>query len=147
MRYRKTIKSRLSDLAGVRRWLRVRLQAAAFDDTAMHKMELAITEALANVIRHAYRGEEAGVIHISLVVDHSLVRVVIRDFAEPFTPLDSGDAAAQPHPSPKGGVGMYILRQAMDVIRYEHPPPTGTRLTMERRCHSPVPDAPRGPLP
>ena len=147
MRYRKTIKSRLGELSGVRQWLRVRLQPAGVDGAAIHKLELAITEALANVVRHAYRGEESGVIHISLLVDQSLIRLVIRDFAEPFTPLDCGGSEAQPQLSSEGGLGIYILRKSMDVVRYEHPPPTGTRLTMERRRELLTPGAVEGPLP
>ena len=147
MRYRKTIKSRLGELSGVRRWLRVRLQTAGVDGAAIRKSELAITEALANVVQHAYHGEESGVIHISLVVDRSLIRLVIRDFAEPFTPLNSGGPEAQPRLSSKGGLGMSILRQSMDVVRYEHPPPTGTRLTMERRRELLTPGAGEGLLP
>ena len=54
MRYRKTIKRRLGELAGVRQWLR--LQAATVDEAAIRKMELAITEALTNVVSNMLIG-------------------------------------------------------------------------------------------
>ncbi len=141
MRYRKTISNRLEKLERVREWLRPRLVVAGVDQASVRSIELATTEALANIMKHAYAGSDASVINITLTVDPALVRVAIRDFAEPFQP-DPAKETLAPEPSPSGGLGMYIMRQAMDHVAYEQRSPTGTTLIMEhhRRPSTNAPD-------
>lgn len=81
---------------------------------------LAVDEALANIIRHAYRGEFDGPIEVNCRV--------LADRLE-FTLLDQGDppdpARLAPHPLDDvslSGRGTHIMRTIMDEVCYERVP-------------------------
>ena len=93
-------------------------------------MILAVDEALANVIRHAYRGE----------FDRE-IEVTCQAFLDrlEFTLLDRGDppdpARLEPHPlddAALGGRGTHIIRSIMDEVSYEQVP-GGNLLRLSKR--------------
>lgn len=91
---------------------------------------LAVDEAMANVIRHAYRGDPAH--RIEVVCEGSADRLS-------FTLLDQGKAPdlarLQPHPLNDwalSGRGTHIIRSAMDEVCYERVP-RGNQLRLSKR--------------
>ena len=93
-------------------------------------LALAVGEAMANVIRHAYHGDPAHT--IELECEGSADRLN-------FTLLDQGEAPdavrLQPHPlndQALSGRGTHLIRSAMDEVRYERVP-RGNQLRLCKR--------------
>lgn len=112
---------------------------AGFDDSASSHIALAVDEALCNVIRHGYDKREDGVIWLKFwpVVEQGQVvgvRLVIEDEAKQVDPdAIHGRDLADIRP---GGLGVHIIREVMDAVKYEPRPGPGMRLTMIRRLPS-----------
>lgn len=90
----------------------------------MAAVDLAVTEAVANVIMHAYRdrphGQPVGRIHVGVRVDEEGVEVVVAD--------DGVGMAPRPD-SPGIGLGMALIAHQADELDIEQRR-RGTRLTM-----------------
>ncbi len=80
------------------------------------QLELAVDEAVANVIRHAYEGRGDRPFEVAVTGEPRQVRVCVYHRGRPFDP------AAVPPPSfdgsREGGFGLYIIRQAVDEFEY-----------------------------
>jgi serine/threonine-protein kinase RsbW len=97
---------------------------AGFSEQDACRIELAVDEACANVIDHAYR-HAAGRIWLSVhVTGPQSLMVTISDTGMAFDP----DLTTRPAPNTEnptaGGLGMHIIRAVMDEVRFEH----GVRL-------------------
>ena len=122
------IESRLEATVEARRWAAKHARAAGFDMDAVFAIELAVGEALANVIEHAYEGRPGQEIRLALTVDASKLSLSIRDFGRKFDRTDY-------HPPnfnvpQEGGYGVYLIKQMMDEVSYESPEGVGTELTL-----------------
>jgi anti-sigma regulatory factor (Ser/Thr protein kinase) len=91
---------------------------------------LAVDEAMANVIRHAYRGDPTRAIEVEC--EGSADRLS-------FTLLDQGEAPdparLQPHPLNDwalSGRGTHLMKSAMDEVRYERVA-RGNQLRLSKR--------------
>src|SRR4051812_36433293 len=90
---------------------------------------LAVDEAMANVIRHAYHGDPAHMIEVACEGWPDRLS---------FALLDQGEAPdlvrLQPHPLNDwalSGRGMHLIRSAMDGVTYERVP-RGNRLRLSK---------------
>jgi sigma-B regulation protein RsbU (phosphoserine phosphatase) len=113
------IESDLNELARVREFVRnfcARASAEWLDRSRIDLIELAVNEAVVNVIKHAYRNEPGKPIRIEaqLAPDQLMFRLV--DWGSSFDP------AAVPPPAFDGsqdhGFGVYIINQAVDEVEY-----------------------------
>jgi serine/threonine-protein kinase RsbW len=101
------------------------------DERTLHTLHLVLDEACTNVIEHAYRGQ-GGAMEIALEVEDDCIRVVIRDWGLPFDPdaVPVPDVTAPLEDRPLGGLGVYLLREMMDEVRYEFSAQDGNTLTL-----------------
>jgi len=101
---------------------------------------LAFNEALANVMRHAYRGAKDQPIEVTVqrgdpASEVREVTLTIRDWGEPFEPA-SGFPCERAELRP-GGLGILCIRTLMNDVQYERLS-DGTRLRMTKRpVHGP----------
>jgi anti-sigma regulatory factor (Ser/Thr protein kinase) len=134
-------------LVAVRALISALAQRAGFTEHQAGQISLAVDEALCNVINHGYQKRPDGRIWISVWLpnggeeDEQWLRVVIDDRAHEVDPrnIRSRDLDdVRP-----GGLGVYIIRQIMDDVRYERREGGGMRLTMSKRVPAPpVPTIP-----
>ena len=119
-------------LGVVRATVQTTLGNIGFDQASCGQMMLAIDEALANIMRHGYRGRNDGPIWLRLRPggegDRAGVRIEIEDEAEQVDPEEIcgrnlGEAAP-------GGHGVNIIRQVMDEVCYSRRRGGGMRLVM-----------------
>ena len=114
--------SRVSEIARARHWVSEQARAAGFSDAEVRNVGLAVSEACANVIRHAYHGEPDHPILLHLAVDETRLELWIRDRGMKFDPdLD------QPH---EGGYGIFIIHSLMDEVEYDMSASEGTTLRL-----------------
>jgi serine/threonine-protein kinase RsbW len=85
---------------------------------------LAVSEAVSNVVLHAYRDGTPGQVRVvACVYPHELV-VVVRDYG----------CGMRPHPgSPGAGLGLSIIGAAASAMNVERPDDGGTRIRLKFR--------------
>lgn len=109
-------------------------QDAGLDDSAVYGVQLAVDEACTNIIEHGYGGEGKGEIECTCEVLSNGLKVVLKDHAEPFDPLDVPDPRRNlplEEIRPRG-LGLFLMRKMMDDVDFRFSP-KGNTLTMVKR--------------
>lgn len=133
-----TILSDPANLATVRVAIETGGKQVGFDQKECAAMALAVDEALANVIKHAYGGVLDKEIKIAIeqlneVDDSRGLMICIRDFGKAVDPSKiKGRELSDIRP---GGLGVHIMREVMDEVVFEHQPAGGTLLRMTKYHH------------
>lgn len=119
-------------LRSVRRKVTATASELGFDEDARGRIVLAVDEAVANVIRHAYGGCCDGRFELSMWLDADALRFELRDWAPPVDPsrIKPRDLSeCRP-----GGLGINLIDSVMDRWCFWPPPDgTGNQLTMIKR--------------
>lgn len=126
-RIRATIPGTYAEVSRVRQILPLAAADLAFTRSTLVRLEICLTEALTNVIRHGYRDREEGEIEIDFLAFPDRLVMEIADCGAPM-PLsasaslrarDPGTERADDIPPLKeGGYGIPILRAVLDEIDY-----------------------------
>lgn len=115
-----TISSDFNELATVRSFIRnfwrIPVPIKGFDEVIAWEVELAVHEAVANVVEHSYHNLPNRWIHIEVELFYEKVDVRIFHEGDPFT-LESLSVDI-PENSKDRGLGLYIIRETMDKIQY-----------------------------
>lgn len=116
-----SIGSAVSEIPAVSIRLDGAMKAAGFSQEAILDTQLAVEEAITNVIVHGYK-KPGGVIAISCRVTRNRAEIQLADSAPPFNPLSlpEPDIDAGVDERQIGGLGIYLLRQVMDEISYRY---------------------------
>lgn len=111
---------------------------AGMDDTEVYAVELAVDEACTNIIEHAYGLDNGGEIECTCDAEDDRLTVILRDHGKPFDPstVTEPDLSSGIEKRPPGGLGVYLMRQLMDEVRFESLGEAGNLLTMVKykRC-------------
>lgn len=125
-----TITSETERIDVARRWMANLARAAGVDDDVISEIELVLTEALANVMAHAYAGEPDREIRLTVVIDEDRVNLSVRDWGRAF---DRTTYAQRDLDDPgEGGYGVYLIEQLMDQVGRETQQDGGTLLTLTK---------------
>lgn len=114
----------------------VRKEVCAFaerhDVARPDDVALAVGEAIANVVTHAYRGRATGPLHVTGLIDSGLIYVTVADEGSGLQPrLDS----------PGLGLGLALIARVSDHFHISHRQPAGTLVSMGfERSIPPDPD-------
>ncbi|MCF8025174.1 MAG: SpoIIE family protein phosphatase [Desulfobacteraceae bacterium] len=121
------IDSRLDNLKKVRSFVRgfcERHAAERLDELRLSQVEVAVTEIVANIIKHGLDLEPGHPIDISAAALSDRIEVEFRDQGGPFDPKEI------PPPTLDGtrenGMGCYLISQFVDEISYERDEETGS---------------------
>jgi sigma-B regulation protein RsbU (phosphoserine phosphatase) len=119
-------------LKPIRDAVRKQLQRGGCSEAEASDVALAIDEACQNIIRHAYRGDEGGVIDLRLEQRGAEVVVSLRDHAPPSDPecLERLRNLDEVRP---GGLGTHLMKSVMDEVGFvEVPEGAGNLLRMTK---------------
>ena len=85
-----------------------------------NKIILAVDEAVTNIIEHGFERGEEGNIEVEVEIDEAQFRVIIRDSGRIFNPESVPDPDMKSHirGGRKKGLGIFLMRQIMDEVRY-----------------------------
>ncbi len=106
-RYLPVVRATVSQLAAMVGW----------DETGCRAVTLAIDEALANIIRHAYHGRPDGKIELQCQAAENELQFQIHDHGDPPDPARI--CAREPGCDKIGGLGTHIIRDVMDTVSYQ----------------------------
>ena len=129
-----TIKSHPCHLAEVRRFVRSAATESGACEETTFKLVLAVDEAIANIIRHAYGGDETQEIILSAEITSDTIEFRVRDFgrqADPDTFRSRELTDVRP-----GGLGCHLIEHGFDTVAYDTNLPCGTELRLVKRLVS-----------
>lgn len=133
------VPSSTKNLAIIRDFVgRVAAQAGLVD-AEVSQLELAVDEACANVIEHAYGDDATKQVAIRAVFDEDTLTIHVIDTGRGFDPTtiaeqDVKDLIAKRR---TGGLGMRLIRTLMDEVHYEIQPGTKNELRMVKKLRKP----------
>lgn len=118
-------------------------QVAIFLETSLEKadismidssrIQLAVEEAVTNVVTHGYEGD-GGEVTVRCLIDGDLITITIMDSGYPFDPttIPPADVTADIDHRNIGGLGVHLIRSVMDEVSYQR---SGDKnqLTMSKR--------------
>lgn len=114
--------------------------ASGFEDRVARQVELAMDEACANIVDHAYGGAPGSITLTASIEPGRSLTFVLVDRGRPFDPDNIQKKTAHGaalDELPVGGLGLFIIRQTMDEVQFEFDiPGVGNRLTMTKKVAS-----------
>lgn len=102
-----------------------------FDEETAFNIKLAVNEAHANVIEHAYSGVETGEIVFSFLGYDDRLEVIIKDFS-PGVDQRTTKGEADIEKLEGSGLGVILMTSIMDSVDYKRGDNLGTELTMKK---------------
>ena len=115
-----TIPSATRHLAKVRRFVTANAAEAGLEATVVDALRLAVDEACANAIRHAYGGREDGLVTVETQHEVDRFLVIIRHTGLPFNeeaynPIPLAEALRRRR---RGGFGVVLMNRLVDHVEY-----------------------------
>jgi serine/threonine-protein kinase RsbW len=112
--------AKLESLPLMMQWVQKQLEKTSLTSQAKLKVELALEEAIVNIIHYAYP-DKAGEVELACETNTEGIQFILRDRGVPFNPLhqQSPDLKSSIEERKVGGLGIYLMRQNMDKVSYE----------------------------
>ena len=111
-----------SHLVSIRQIVAEAATESNFDESETNRIVLAVDEAVSNVIEHAYEDCEgqSGDIQVTIDADDTKFEVIIADNGKQFDPgnIDEPDIVEHVKQGKKKGLGIFLMRQIMDEVKY-----------------------------
>lgn len=115
------INSDYGNVAGVNKQIRFFLELHGIEQHINNAVEICLTEALNNVIKHSYKSDNTKPIDLIVKKDSNYFEIIIVDIGLSrenlvvskldFDPQDINNL-------PESGMGLYIIEQLMDEMKY-----------------------------
>jgi len=116
-----TINADINEIPRVSAALEQVMQVYSFSNEEILDTQLAVEEAVTNVIMHGYDGR-AGEIHVMCQASRGIVEIQVEDNAPLFNPLSvpDPDFTAGIQDRRIGGLGIFLIRRVMDDVMYRN---------------------------
>ena len=110
-------------------------EAAGLDMSMQLSLNLAVEEAVSNVIMYAYPDGSKGTADISARLADGQLSFVLSDSGVAFDPTRRAevDTTLSAEERPIGGLGIHLVRQIMDSVSYERTSDGRNVLTMTKK--------------
>jgi serine/threonine-protein kinase RsbW len=131
---RQRVAARAENLGAIRQWISELCGRVRVDEPLATDVKLAVSEACANVVMHAYAGGEPRDLEVEAEPDGDLLRIVVRDEGHGIRPRPD---------SPGAGLGLPLiaaLSEWVEVRRDETAHSTELVMTFQVRTRREVPD-------
>jgi len=108
---------------------------AGMADGDVTKLELAVDEACANVIEHAYGSDQTREVTVKATLDSEAVQIEIVDTGRGFDPkaIEQINLDELISKRKSGGLGMRLIKTLMDEVQYQIVPGQKNELKMIKR--------------
>jgi serine/threonine-protein kinase RsbW len=130
--------ARFDQLDAIREFVNQAASDAGMDESGLCAVEMAVDEACSNIIEHAYCGVKGGDIECTCDCDDQALTVILRDHGCPFDlmTVPTPDLSTALEDRRVGGLGVFLIRNLMDEVRYERLGESGNVLTLVRKLKS-----------
>ncbi|MCD4813137.1 ATP-binding protein [bacterium] len=107
-------------LSLVRRKIRRFAESYRLSTEVIDHVELAVDEAVSNVIQHAYSRKKDGIIQIRVWKEPKKIIIAVRDYGKNYKPTPVSEATIKRvmKKFSRGGMGRYIMQICMDKVEY-----------------------------
>ena len=97
-------------------------ESCGVDMSTTMSLNLAIEEAVVNVMDYAYPAGTVGDVHVDAQCEDGQLTFVLRDKGTPFDPTkaENVDTTLSAEQRPIGGLGIHLVRTIMDEIEYSY---------------------------
>ena len=97
-------------------------EAAGMDMSTTMQMNLAIEEAVVNVMEYAYPEGTKGEVRIEAQTHDTYVEFTLTDDGKPFNPTEKGevDITLSAEERSIGGLGIFLVKHYMDKVKYKY---------------------------
>ena len=109
------------NVAGVNKQIRLFLEQHGIEQHISNAVEICLTEALNNVIKHSYKGDHTKSIDIIVKKDSNYFEILILDKGlarENFVITELDFNPKDINNLPESGMGLYIIKQLVDELNY-----------------------------
>ena len=107
---------------------------AEFPRKDINDMVLAVDEACANIIEHAYDGDKTKDIFVKLSLQDEGIEILLRDYGKKLDPVKLwGRKLDDIKPR---GLGIYLMKKVMDSVMYSLDNKDGNELVMVKHLKS-----------
>ena len=116
MKGSRQFRAELSELDQIFKWVREILSLYP-----QKKLEVAIEEAVVNVVSYAYPHDTSGVVEISYQISDHQFEFIIKDHGAPFNPLENPKPLNSDAPIEErdiGGLGIHLILKICDKATY-----------------------------
>lgn len=134
--YRLKLPARTGAVPPARALLKGMLHEMGYPKAFAEDMELALDEALHNVIEHTYKFKAGREIEVLFEPKAGFFRMSIRDWGPAFNSraIPKVDMDRYVQEKKEGGLGVLLMKRLMDRVRYIHGKKTGNTIILEKRA-------------
>jgi serine/threonine-protein kinase RsbW len=130
--YHLTLPSQTDNLELIREFIARVAEKSGFNEDDVNKIELAVDEACANVIKHAYDKDEHKPIDIAIEIAYDKLTIIIADTGKGFDlqKLKTPNLKEYLAEMRVGGLGIYLMKNLMDEVNFEVNPGVRNQVKM-----------------
>lgn len=115
-----TVACDTKELVNIRAFVEAAARQCFTDRLMVTKVVMAVDEAVANVMEHAYQDAKTGDVSIAIAADDEAFSVTVTDHGRRFDPNNQPGVDVKDHirQGKRDGLGIFIIRKIMDEIKY-----------------------------
>jgi len=132
MKYQLKIPSITDNLELIRMIVSTVSEKVGFTPDDVNKIELAVDEACANVIKHAYSKDRQQPIDLVIEIDFKKITIIVTDHGKgfDFTKIPKADVKEYLAEMRVGGLGIYLMKALMDEVEFNSQAGTKTQVKL-----------------
>ena len=122
MKHHLTLHNDVHEVPQLAAFIDVVAEACGIDMATAMSLNLAMEEAVVNVMNYAYPAGTLGNVDIDAKFADGRLTFVLSDSGKPFDPTQASepDLTLQAEDRPIGGLGIFLVRQIMDQVEYQY---------------------------
>lgn len=129
---KKTFAGNYRNLEEISTYIINQAEQAGFSSKEIYAIQTAVDEACANIIDHAYGGEDLGEIEIEVKQIKNGIRIILEDKGRAFDPdeVPTPDLESPLENRRERGLGIFFIRQLMDEAIFDFSNANKNTLTL-----------------
>ena len=120
--FRLTLVNEVEEISKLEGYIKEIASSAGIDPSLAMSLNLALEEAVTNVVLYAYPEGQTGEADILTTVADGVMTIVISDSGVPFDPTKDAkeaDITLSAEERPIGGLGVFLVKEIMDTVSYQ----------------------------
>jgi anti-sigma regulatory factor (Ser/Thr protein kinase) len=116
-----TLHNDISEVPLLNNFIKAVASRLGFEPSTALELQLAVEEAVVNVMDYAYPPDTVGMVTVATTSDGQSLEIVISDSGTPFDPTqqEKADISLSVEERQIGGLGIFLVNEIMDTVSYE----------------------------